>query len=173
MSQLLKPGVRATVVLLIDKEGRVVLARKKKAIHHDTGEISYSLGLYNGYGGKMEATDETIEGTAIRELYDESGVTGKEEDLEQCARVYFYVQKEGEDVPFMDVTFYLLKEWSGVPKGGLEMGEPVFFPENGLPYNEMMPADKILFGKILTGEKGEYNVFLKRKGVEPLVEKLS
>lgn len=173
MVQISKPEVLATVVLLIDKEGKVILARKKQAIHHDTGEISYSLGLYNGYGGKMEETDETIEKTAIRELYDESGVKGKEENLEKCAQVYFYIQKEEEVIPFMDVTFYILREWSGVPTEGLEMGEPVFFAPDELPYGEMMPADKVLFGKILTGEKGRYNVFLKGKGVEPLVEKLS
>jgi 8-oxo-dGTP pyrophosphatase MutT (NUDIX family) len=172
MTQLPKPDVLATVVILLDKEEKVILARKKKAIHHDTGEISYSLGLYNGYGGKMDETDATIEMTAIRELYDESGVTGKEEDLESCARVYFYVQKEGEDVPFMDVTFYLLKEWSGVSKEGLEMGEPVFFSKDALPYEEMMPADKILFGKILGGEKGEYNVFLRGKDTPPVIEEV-
>lgn len=172
MAELSKPNVCATVVLLIDKEGRVVLARKKKAIHHDTGEISYSLGLYNGYGGKMEEEDKTIERTAVRELYDESSVVGKEEDLEKCARVYFYIQKDETDMPFMDVTFYILREWSGAPKEGLEMGEPTFFSQNELPYEEMMPADKILFGKILAGEKGEYNVFLKGKDIEPVIAKI-
>lgn len=172
MVELSRPDVLATVVLLLDKEGRVVLARKKKAIHHDTGEISYSLGLYNGYGGKMEETDESIEVTAIRELYDESGVTGKEKDLEQCARVYFYIRKDDVDTPFMDVAFYILREWSGVPKEGLEMGEPVFFKAEDLPYDEMMPADKVLFGKILSGEKGEYNIFLRGKDVEPVIEKI-
>lgn len=172
MKQLLKPDVLATVVILLDKENKVILARKKKAIHHDTGEISYSLGLYNGYGGKMEETDETIEKTAIRELYDESGVMGKEEDLEKCARVYFYIQKDGIDTPFMDVTFYILREWDGVPKEGLEMGEPSLFSQNELPYDEMMPADKVLFEKILSGEKGEYNIFLKGKDVDPVIERV-
>lgn len=172
MVQISKPEVLATVVILIDKEGRVVLARKKKAIHHDTGEISYSLGLYNGYGGKMEEEDKTIERTAVRELYDESGVVGKEEDLEKCARVYFYIQKDEKDMPFMDVTFYILREWSGVPIEGLEMGEPTFFAPDALPYGEMMPADKVLFERILGGEKGEYNVFLRGKGVDPVIEKI-
>lgn len=172
MKQLLKPDVLATVVILLDKENKVILARKKKAIHHDTGEISYSLGLYNGYGGKMETEDISIERTATRELYDESGVVGKEEDLEKCARVYFYIRKDGVDVPFMDVTFYILREWSGTPKEGLEMGEPILFSQNELPYEEMMPADKVLFGKILSGEKGEYNIFLKGKDVDPVIERV-
>ena len=68
------PTVQATVVLMMDKDGRVCLARKKQAIHHEGGAIFYSLGLYNGYGGKMDATDETILDTAVRELFDESGV---------------------------------------------------------------------------------------------------
>ena len=36
----------ATVVLLVDQDGRICLARKKQAIHHEGGEISYSLGMY-------------------------------------------------------------------------------------------------------------------------------
>lgn len=50
----------ATVVLLEDKDGRVALARKKQPIHHDSSAIEYSLGRYNGYGGKKEPEDRTF-----------------------------------------------------------------------------------------------------------------
>ena len=124
---MITPEVKATVVLLVNKEGAICLARKKQAIHHNGGEISYSLGLYNGYGGKKEVSDVTISDTAIRELFDESGVSSQKEDLEKVLRVYFYISKEGALIPFMDVTFFLASLWSGEPKEGEEMGAPLFF----------------------------------------------
>lgn len=167
------PSVKATVVLLLDKEGRVCLARKKKAIHHDGGEISYSLGLYNGYGGKQEVSDVTIPDTAIRELFDESGVTAKKEDLQRVLCVYFYLMKEGVSIPFMDVSFFLLSTWEGCPVEGKEMGEPMFFEQDALPFTEMMPADKVLFEALFQGEYGVYEVILHGKSVPPSVRLLA
>ncbi len=164
------PTVQATVVLLIDKDGRICLARKKQAIHHDGGDISYSLGLYNGYGGKMDAADETILDTAVRELFDESGVIAQKEDLEKILRVYFYISKEGVLIPFMDVSFFLLAAWEGEPVESKEMGAAVFFTQETIPYNEMMPADRILFEKIFKKEFGTYQVELYGKNISPLVK---
>lgn len=156
-----KPKRKATVVLLIDEKGNICLARKKQAIHHEDGEITYSLGTYNGYGGKMEEYDTTIFDTAVRELYDESGVVAKKEDLELVTRVYFYVKKEDESFePFMDVSFFFVRVWEGKPKEGEEMGEPTFFDKEHMPYDEMMPADKALFEMMLQGKKGVYEVKL-------------
>lgn len=160
--------VTATVVLLIDTKGRVCLARKKQPIHRDGGEISYSLGMYNGYGGKSEEVDHTIFDTAVRELYDESGVKASPSDLEHTAQVHFYIKKENEIVePFMEVSFFFLRRWQGTPKEGEEMGVPTFFEEDSIPYDEMMPADKVLFEKMFKGERGVYEVKLLGKKVKP------
>lgn len=168
-----KSQVRATVVLLEDLYGRIALARKKQAIHHEGGSISYSLGLFNGYGGKMEETDATIEHTAIRELFDESGVRSKREDLHFALRADFSIKdKENSRVPFMSVSFYILSKWEGNPVEGREMGAPVFFEKDSIPYNEMMPADKALFEKIFSGERGVYSVYLPGKHEEPVIEKV-
>ena len=168
-----KPTKKATVVLLMKGETEVCLARKKQAIHHENGEISYSLGTYNGYGGKMEKEDGDIFDTAIRELEDESGVYANKENLELCSRVYFYLKKEDESFePFMDVSFFLLKSWIGEPEEGEEMGEPMFFEQDKIPYDEMMPADKIIFEKMFKGEKGVYEVKLFGKKVKPEVRVL-
>jgi ADP-ribose pyrophosphatase YjhB (NUDIX family) len=167
------PSVQATVVLLMRKDDSVCLARKKKAIHHEGGEISYSLGLYNGYGGKREVTDMTIEDTALRELYDESGVVVKKEDLEPVLRVYFYIKKEEGLVPFMDVSFFLVLEWEGEPQEGSEMGDPVFFTQDTMPYEEMMPADRVLFEKIFAKELGFYQVTLLGKDIRPEVTQIA
>ncbi len=158
---------KATVVLLIDEENRVCLARKKQAIHSELGEISYSLGLYNGYGGKMEEGDESIEDTALRELFDESTVSAQKEDLVHKGTVLFTLVKEGERKPFMEVHFYTLSVWEGEPKESPEMGSPTFFAKTNLPYDEMMPADKVLFEKMFEEKDISGEVALFGKEAQP------
>lgn len=167
-----KPTTQATVVLLRDRDGRICLARKKQAIHHEGGTIEYSLGMYNGYGGKMENDDATIFHAAIRELYDEAGVTATLQDLVLAARVYFYVKKEDILVPFMNVSFFFLDTWNGDPKEGDEMGTPTFFAAHEIPYHEMMPADKPLIEGMLRGVSGVYQVNLFGKHAPPEVIEL-
>ncbi|NQV12810.1 MAG: NUDIX domain-containing protein [Parcubacteria group bacterium] len=54
-------------------------------------------GKYNGLGGKKEA-GETIEVTAIREVYDETGksVRVREQDLEKVAVLYSHFPARSE-----------------------------------------------------------------------------
>ena len=158
---------KATVVILQNKQGEICLARKKQAIHSEEGRVEYSLGLYNGYGGKMEDYDETIEDTAKRELFDESSVKVEKADLEKRADITFILVKEGVETPFMNVIFYIAKVWEGDPREGDEMGEPTFFKKEEMPYDEMMPADKVLFQKIFEGKIVAGDVVLHGKDKEP------
>ena len=169
-----KPNSQATVVFLIDGEGKIGLARKKQVIHNDTGELSYSLLTYNGWGGKRESTDMSITHTAVRELAEEAGVSAKKEDLELVFRAYFHTKnKEGEGYsPFMDVSFYFLRRWTGVPTEGPEMGPPVFFDTESLPYHDMMPADMYLMKQAIAGICGVYEVTLHGKGNPPGITRL-
>ncbi len=170
-----KPESQATVVLLRDGLKRVCLARKKQRIHHSVGEIPYSLGVWNGYGGKSESEDDSIFHTAIRELRDESeGVRGNVTDLELVLRVHFYVKDKetSEHIPFMTVSFFFLDRWFGTPAESLEMGPPMFFDREDIPYDEMMPADKVLLEKMFAGEKGVYEVKLNGKTSPPEIREL-
>lgn len=163
-----RPYKKATVVLLLNEKGELVLARKKQAIHRDGDEIGYSLGTWNGYGGKMEDADRTIFDTAIRELQDESGVKADKRDLDLVTRVYFYLAKnEGNPEPFMEVAFFYLRKWIGDPVEGEEMGPPSFFHRDSIPYDEMMPADKALFLAMFNGERKVYQVTLFGKDILP------
>ncbi len=54
---------KATVILLV-REGEILLARKLKKI---------GAGKWNGYGGKPEPGDATLEETAVREMKEEGG----------------------------------------------------------------------------------------------------
>lgn len=177
---------RATVVYLVDTDDGVCLAQMKKAIHRDKVErdhsstiknkegekeqekIEYSLGAWNGYGGKEEEGDDSIKYTAIRELEEESGVKGRVEDLEFVGIVNFFL-KEKSDMPFMQVYFYILRKWEGAPREGNEMGIAKFFQKDEIPYHDMMPADQILFSKMLMGEMIDSEVILLGKDVEPVV----
>ncbi len=174
---------RATVVYLVDTDGKVCLAQMKKAIHkdevHGGEQIEYSLGVWNGYGGKEEESDRkyceqnginnSMLYTAIRELEEESGVKAVMEDLEERGAVNFYL-REKSDLPFMQVHFYILHKWGGQPIEGKEMGAPTFFDKENIPYEQMMPADKILFERLLVGERIDSDVILIGKGIEPIVQ---
>ncbi len=151
---------QATVVFLKSDEGKVCLARKKKPIHHENGEITYSLGTWNGYGGKKEAEDKTIEDTALRELLQESSVSGEKSDLQKCGHVYFFWPKNESNTADMEVFFYMLSKWKGEVKEGDEMGDPVFFAPEEIPYNEMMGGDGIIIPKMLKGENIEGSLYL-------------
>ena len=144
-------------------EGKICLAQKKQPIHHAAGEISYSLGTWNGYGGKKESTDVTIEDTAIRELTDESGVIASKEDLVPCGHVFFFWPKNSGTVADMEVFFYFLDSWEGNPSEGKEMGAPQFFAPNNIPYEAMMGGDKILLPKMIAGEFVRGSVYLGKK----------
>ena len=143
--------VKATVVYL-RKEDAICLARKKKAIYHDGGELSYSLGTWNGYGGKSEAADADIKDTAIRELLQESTVTAEKDDLVLAADLHFFWENNNTDVSDMEVFFYFCDRWVGEPQESVEMGPSQFFTKETMPYEEMMKNDMMFMPKILTGE---------------------
>lgn len=168
-----KPKERASVVLLKNTDKQYCLARKKQAIHHLGGNIPYSLGMYNAYGGKFESPDTTVVDTALRELKDESSVTGHVEGLTLFSRVYFYTKKEdGTFQPYMDVAFFTLTTWDGEPQEGDEMGPPTWFLGEEFPFDEMMPADRFLFKEIFAGRKGVYEVKLQGKKNPPEIRVL-
>lgn len=168
-----KPTVQASVVFLQNQEKEICLAQKKQPIHHDNGEIGYSLLTWNGYGGKKENEDLTIEDTAIRELFQETGgVIGKKEHLTIVSRVYFYLVKDGIPSPFMSVSFFVLSLWEGDPVETTEMGPPTFFKESEVPYNNMMPADKYLLTEMFKGRSGVYEVLLYGKNTAPSIREI-
>lgn len=160
---------KASVVFLRDSEGRICLAQKKQPIHHAAGEISHSLGTWNGYGGKREAEDKTIEETTVRELLQESGVVSYKGNLISCGHVYFFWPKnEGTEKSSadMEVFFFFLDVWGGDPKEGDEMGVPQFFYPYEIPYDNMMEGDKVLFPRMILGEVVNGSVHLGKKDYE-------
>ena len=68
-----------TLVFPIDEQNRILLGRKKRG---------FGAHKYNGFGGKLEA-GESFRDCAIRELFEESGLHGRSEDLECVAAFDF------------------------------------------------------------------------------------
>jgi hypothetical protein len=170
----MKKTTKASVVLLVDREGRICLARKKQAIHREGEQIDYSLGNWNGYGGKMEWCDfGNIFLTAIRELFGESGVLAFPWQLRRVAKIHFLIVKDDKTIPFMDVSFFFLYTWWMAPQEGKEMGKPHWFKPDELPYEEMMPADREIFQRMLIGERFVAEAVLLGKGKEPRMRDLS
>jgi hypothetical protein len=101
-------------------------------------------------------------------------VRAREEDLIPCGRVYFFWRGNISEIADMDVTFYILRSWSGIPCEGDEMGPPIFFEKGKIPYGEMMAADAFLFPKMFAGESPNYQVFFEiiDKDGKPLCKKI-
>lgn len=132
-----------TLCFPIDRDGRILLGRKRRG---------FGIAKWNGFGGKIE-TGETFKDCAIRELYEESGLKGKEEDLELVAFLDFHFQ----DAPELDHIgyVYLLRHFQGRVRQTEEM-EPHWFGPHDLPFEEMWQGDRkwiplIQQGKIIKG----------------------
>lgn len=148
----------ATVVYLKDEDGKICLAPKKQNIHK-VGKVLQNSQRWNGYGGKQEL-NETILETAVRELWQESRVRGRTEDLELVAHIHFFWPGNESPLPDMVVYFFYLSKFEGVPQEGIEMGIPQFFTEGEISELELMPADKLFLPVLLRGEKITWNVYL-------------
>ncbi len=120
--------------------GLVCLARKKQKI---------GAGLWNGYGGHVER-DETPLDAARRELREEGKVTlvnGRE-----VACVYFserspqttYRDLVNYDAQFRVHIFVGESEFGKEPEETEEMGPPMWYEFDKIPYHEMLPADRFI-----------------------------
>ena len=82
----------ATVVFL-EKDGKIILAKKKQHIHIWEEKLKDSKEIYNGYSGKLdeEAGDKDIGDTAIRELNEETNITSEDISLIHFMNIEYVV----------------------------------------------------------------------------------
>ena len=142
----------ATVVFLI-KGNTIGLAKKKKNIHKDDGSVfTETAETWNGYGGKRDKDDASVRDTAVRELEEESGIIASPHNLVPVGNIHFFWTGNESEVADMDVYFFFLATWQGEPHETGEMGKPHFFETNKVPYQDMMPGDRIFLPKMIEGE---------------------
>ncbi|MFT4249964.1 MAG: 8-oxo-dGTP diphosphatase [Candidatus Woesearchaeota archaeon] len=134
------------IILIINKE-EVLLGEAIK-------EEGFSFGKINGYGGKREPP-ESLQECAVREVYEESKLEVKQEDLENFGFIDFHFKNK----PSWSrrVHYYLLeyeKLGGQQPQQTKEM-KPFWINKNNLPYSRMWPADEHYFKDLLERKRVE------------------
>jgi 8-oxo-dGTP diphosphatase len=131
----------ATLVFLVrgNPPTQILLGMKKKG---------FAQGKYNGFGGKIEAS-ETIQAAAARELREECGIQVDVNDLTRVARLEFLfpAQPDWNQI----VHAFLAEHWRGEPVETDEM-RPVWFNTNSIPYGKMWDDDIYWLPLILRGK---------------------
>lgn len=132
-----EPLRQATLVFLV-KDGSILLAMKKRG---------FAAGKWNGSGGKPKEGDKNIEGTAKREMLEETTVTPKK--LKKVAVLNFYFEEKADWN--QQVVVFITKEWNGTPTETEEMA-PKWFNLNEIPYESMWEDDRLWLPKVLDGK---------------------
>jgi 8-oxo-dGTP diphosphatase len=110
-----------SLVYPVGQDGRILLGRKRRGM---------GFGKWNGFGGKIEA-GETMRECAARELFEESGLKARPEDLIPVGDLYFH-QPSDPEWSHAGIV-YFVKVWEGTPAETEEM-QPKWFLPSEFPY---------------------------------------
>ncbi|QDZ22922.1 7,8-dihydro-8-oxoguanine triphosphatase [Chloropicon primus] len=137
------------LTLLIPTDGkRVLLGLKKRG---------FGEGYYNGFGGKVEPSDESVEAAARRELEEEAGVTAKECVRKGLLRFHF----DDKPVPWEVHVFTTgLNLEPKEPKETEEM-KPQWFAVEDIPYQKMWADDEYWYPLLLAGKEFEGDFYFE------------
>lgn len=144
---------RATLCLPMDASNRVLLGLKNKE--------KFGGGYWNGFGGQVEEGESFLV-AAARELKEEVGLDVLPQALTHVASVrFFFTPDMGKEDHH--VEFYLAREWKGEPVLlGQEFAEARWFSSEEIPFERMWAADRLIFSRILKGEKIRARVHFRR-----------
>lgn len=129
-----------TLVFPIDEQNRILLGRKKRG---------FGANKYNGFGGKLD-DGESFRACAIRELFEESGLQGRPEDLE-CVAAFDFQFPFDESLTHVSYV-YFLRAFTGDVEETDEM-EPHWLEPNQIPYEYMWDGDRRWLPMLLEGKK--------------------
>jgi 8-oxo-dGTP diphosphatase len=132
----------ATLAFLV-KDDKILLAKKLKKIGKD---------CWNGYGGGIESA-ETPEECVLRELLEEAKITTTLASLEKVALIHFHNLTSQQEYFVCRVHVFFVNSWEGEPQASEEMADPTWFPKYQLPFECMMPADRIWLPLVCQGKK--------------------
>lgn len=138
-----KTLLNATLVFPVTEDGKVLMAMKAKKI---------GAGCWNGYGGGIEAGEDP-KIAAVRELKEESGLVASPDDLKKISVVDFHNTKNDGTVFVCRVHVYLVNSWQGEARETKEMLSPTWFDVSELPFDQMMPGDRVWLQPALSGKK--------------------
>jgi 8-oxo-dGTP diphosphatase len=133
--------IHATLCFILEN-GKVLLLRKSEGL--------FGQGKWNAPGGKMRLGESAIE-CAVREVFEETGLTAK--NLEPTGTVHFYKHSQRES-PDWTVHVFVSRMFAGTLVPGRE-GVPRWFEISALPFAEMWEDDKFWSHLALGGLKFE------------------
>lgn len=123
------------------RRGEIWLAKKKTKLCE---------GKFNGYGGGTKENESPVE-CMIREFQEESKATTTEDKLINAGNIIFYFDDgNGNSILICMCYIFFITDFTGLMEETTEMGHPIPFFFNQVPYSEMMPADELWLKKILT-----------------------
>lgn len=128
-----------TTLLLIIKDNKIMLAKKKKG---------FGKGKYNGVGGKLEE-GESIEDALLRETKEEVNITPL--DYDKIGIVSFDEDYKGTRTRLI-FHLFVCSKWEGELAETDEM-KPYWFDIKDIPYDEMFPDDRYWLPYVLKGHK--------------------
>ena len=141
-----------TIVFPRNREaGEILLAMKK---------VRFGAGKYNGMGGKIEA-GETVRDAALRETFEEVGITIDPSDLIAAADITFDFPENHEWDHHCYV--FVADVWTGEPQESDEMA-PESFTIDSLPLDRMWVSDRLWLPLVLAGKKLTGTVTLSSDG---------
>ena len=129
---------KVTLCYLIDKEGLVLIAMKKRG---------FGVGKWNGVGGKL-AEGESVEDALLRETKEEIAVDLK--SFRKTGVIRFYFSGEESSKFNQEVHVFIADSWEGEPRESEEM-KPKWFHPKDLPLEEMWPDDRYWLKDALNG----------------------
>jgi 8-oxo-dGTP pyrophosphatase MutT (NUDIX family) len=127
----------STIVFPV-QDNQIFLANKKRG---------FGAGFLNGYGGKKQPEDKTVDDTAVRELREEAGIEAKE--LEKVAVIEFFE----EESPVFECHIFFCRSWTGEFKETEEMAFPQAYDISNVPYDKMWDADRVWLPLVCAGQK--------------------
>lgn len=138
----------ATIVFIFSPDRTELLLGYKKK-----GEIGAQT--LNGPGGKQEP-GETLQECAVRETYEEVGITIDPDDLHEVAHILFHAG----GIPDFAVTVYHAYAFVGTPIETADM-VPGWYSVDELPFDRMLESDREWFARAITGVPFRANVFYR------------
>ncbi|KAJ7136139.1 NUDIX hydrolase domain-like protein [Mycena epipterygia] len=117
---------------------------------------------YNGFGGKVEPNESTLE-AAARELQEEAGITAP---LEHAGTLLFVVP--GDKWAHIDI--FRAETFSGTITESDEM-RPEWFDKANIPFDDMWDTDKYWLPLLLSKQSFSGRADFERKGETFLLKK--